>query len=153
MDEPARPRFDFDPPPPLATDVFRLEVLGPKHNERDYQAWTTSMEHIRSTVGFENYPWPHEMTLDENLADMEMHAAEFDERTGFTYSILDGDAVIGCVYIYPPAAEPDGGASGDASVRSWVRATRAEDDAAVRGALRDWLLSPAWPFDRVEYGG
>ena len=32
---------------------------------------------------------------------MEMHYREFVERKSFTYSILDGDEVIGCVYIYP----------------------------------------------------
>ena len=37
----------FDPPPGLATGELRLEPLGPQHNERDYAAWTSSMDHIR----------------------------------------------------------------------------------------------------------
>ena len=37
---------DFEPPVRLATDRFVLEPLGPQHNERDYEAWTSSMEHI-----------------------------------------------------------------------------------------------------------
>jgi hypothetical protein len=39
------------------------------------------------------------MTLAENHDDLERHAHDFRERSGFTYSILDGDEVIGCVYI------------------------------------------------------
>ena len=39
------------------------------------------------------------MTLEQNLADMEMHAKEFVDRESFTYSILDGDVVIGCVHL------------------------------------------------------
>lgn len=146
MSEPVA-AFDFSPPSPLQTDAFRLEKLGPEHNDRDYEAWTSSMDHIHATPGFENHPWPHPMTRAENLADMEMHAREFVDRTGFTYSILDGDQVIGCVYVYPPTGDADG----DARVRSWVRASRAEDDASIYVALRDWLLSAAWPFEKIRY--
>jgi hypothetical protein len=39
----------FVVPPPLTTDQFRLEPLGPQHNEVDHAAWTTSIEHIRAT--------------------------------------------------------------------------------------------------------
>jgi len=138
--------FDFDAPTPLVTDTFHLEVLGPEHNERDYEAWTSSMDHIHATPGFEDHPWPHPMTLDENLADMQMHADEYVARTGYTYSILDGDAVIGCVYIYPPGDVPDV----DAKVRSWVRASHVELDAPIRSQLRDWLMA-AWPFTAIRY--
>lgn len=149
MTAPDRPRFEFTPPVALVADGFHLEVLGPEHNDRDHDAWMTSMDHIHATPGFEDHPWPHEMTAAENLADMNMHAQEFVDRTGFTYSILDGDQVIGCVYIYPPN-EP---ADGDARVRSWVRASRAADDASVRSALRAWLLSDAWPFEQIRFAG
>ena len=63
-----------------------------------------------------------------------MHARDFEERSGFTYTVLDPDDgdVIGCVYIYPlrPADGDDAAApsAGTASVRSWVRADRAELD-------------------------
>lgn len=144
-----KPRFGFVPPPPLVGSNFHLEVLGPDHNERDHEAWSSSMEHIHATPGFEDHPWPHEMTRAENLADMAMHAREFEERTGFTYSILDDDAVIGCVYVYPP----DQPADGDARVRSWVRASRAADDGPIRAELHAWLLSPAWPFESIRFPG
>lgn len=41
----------FSPPVSLETERFVLEPLGPEHNERDYAAWTSSMDHIRATPG------------------------------------------------------------------------------------------------------
>ncbi len=122
---------------------FRLEPLGAVHNERDYEAWTSSIDHIRATPGFDDWDWPHPMSLEENLSDLVGHASDFDNRTGFTYSILDGDDVIGCVYIYPSPEH-------DASVRSWVRESRAEMDTMVWETLSAWLATD-WPFTDVVY--
>jgi hypothetical protein len=49
---------DFEPPARLATERFELEPLAPEHNERDYEAWSSSIEHIRATPGFEDRNWP-----------------------------------------------------------------------------------------------
>ena len=93
---------DFDPPTSFTAGELRLEPLGPEHNERDYAAWTSSMEHIRRSPGFADGSWPREMSLDENRGDLERHARDFAERRGFTYTVLDAsDDVIGCVYVYP----------------------------------------------------
>src|SRR5437868_6274913 len=106
----------FEPPPPPRTASFLLEPLGPHHNKRDYAAWTSSIDHIRSTPGFARGTWPHPMSLDENRSDLERHACDFAARTGFTYSVLDPDGdVVGCVYIYPAKDDPPG-----ADVSSWV---------------------------------
>jgi hypothetical protein len=43
---------DFDVPLGLETSEFVLEPLGPEHNELDYDAWTSSMEHIAATPGY-----------------------------------------------------------------------------------------------------
>ena len=126
-------------------DGFHLEPLGPEHNERDHEAWMSSIDHIGATPGLEDWDWPTPMSLEQNLADLEGHARDFRERTGFTYSILDGDGVIGCVYIYPSRVE-----GCDVSVRSWVRAGRAEMDATVWRALSTWLTTE-WPFEHLDY--
>lgn len=42
---------DFEVPLRLATDQFRLEPLGPGHDERDNEAWMSSIAHIRDTPG------------------------------------------------------------------------------------------------------
>jgi len=140
---------DFEPPRGLAAEHFVLEPLGPKHNEGDYEAWTSSIDHIRSTPGFEGRRWPREMTLEENRSDLERHAADFEAREGFTYTVRepDGGAILGCVYIYPTN---DG--ANDASVESWVRGDRPELDRPLRAAVREWLKRD-WPFVRVDYAG
>jgi len=115
---------DFDVPQELVTSEFRLEPLGPQHNDADYAAWTSSMEHIAATPGFE----------------------DFANRAGFTYTVLagDDDRVVGCVYIYPADS------AGVADVRSWVRADRADLDVPLHDAVAFWLTD-AWPFEAVSY--
>lgn len=136
---------DFDPPATFAGDGFRLEPLGPQHNERDHEAWMSSIVWIQSTPGYDrDADWPVAMNLESNLKDLEMHARHFTERSGFTYSILDGDDVIGCLYIYP------GEGTCDASIRSWVRASRSEMDLPVYLAVSAWV-GRSWPFVSPEY--
>jgi hypothetical protein len=138
---------DFDPPTRFTADGFHLEPLGPQHNERDYGAWTSSIEHIRRSPGFPDGSWPHEMSLEENRADLERHARDFRERTGFTFTVLDRhEEVVGCVYVYPAR---DG--VHDTSVLSWVTQSEAEHDDAFRRAIAAWLTSDAWPFERPLY--
>jgi hypothetical protein len=146
---------DFAVPDGLIAAEFRLAPLGPQHNEADYAAWTASMDHIRATPGFGGSSWPHQMSLDDNLRDLEGHARDFAARRGFTYTVLSADAgdVIGCVYIYPLRGQESGGSAGSpqpASVKSWVRADRAALDPALHDAVQAWLEF-AWPFDSVEY--
>jgi RimJ/RimL family protein N-acetyltransferase len=137
----------FEAPRHLETAAFRLEPLGPEHNERDYAAWTSSLEHIHATPGWEQSSWPREMTLEENRGDLERHAEDFRARRGFTYTVLepDGDDVVGCVYIYPV---PD--TQHEARVLSWVRASHADLDVSLWQAVSAWLRSE-WPFERVDY--
>jgi hypothetical protein len=137
----------FEVPRGLTTESFRLEPLGPQHNERDHHAWTTSIEHIKSTPGFDTWTWPpaEGMALERNLADLRRHADDFTKRAGFTCSVLQEEDVIGCVYIYP--ARDDRTA---ASVHSWVRADRADLDEPLHVAVRDWLAAE-WPFPEVRY--
>jgi hypothetical protein len=137
----------FVVPRALATDRFRLEPLGPQHNEADYDAWTSSVEHIHATPGWETSSWPDGRSSEDNLRDLERHARDFESRTGFTYTVLDPatSGVLGCVYVYP-----DKSGQCDASVLSWVRASRAELDVPLWRAVTDWLAAE-WPFERVAY--
>jgi RimJ/RimL family protein N-acetyltransferase len=146
------PAADFVPqefvvPRHLETESFVLEPLGADHNERDYAAWSSSVEHIHATPGWEDSSWPRPMSLEENRRDLERHASDFERRTGFTYTVLDREdgEVIGCVYIYPAS---DG--RHDARVTSWVRARSAELDRELWSAVSEWLEA-CWPFERVDY--
>ena len=146
---------DFTVPDGLTTGEFRLEPLGPQHNTADYAAWTASTGHIRATPGFAGASWPHQMSLAENLRDLERHAQDFIARRGFTYTVLSTATgeVIGCVYIYPPRDHgpdhPEAGAR-HAAVRSWVRADHAALDPVLYHAVRAWL-DRDWPFRSIEY--
>ncbi|MFF3879334.1 GNAT family N-acetyltransferase [Streptomyces sp. NPDC001978] len=151
MTQPEQPLVapGFALPPPPATDRFRLEPLGPRHNAADRAAWTSSTAHIRATPGFAGRSWPppEGMTLEANLDDLRRHAEDFERRVGFTYTVLSvpGDDVIGCVYIYGSRHEP-----GVTDVRSWVRADHAPLDAELHRVVSDWLARE-WPFDRIAY--
>jgi RimJ/RimL family protein N-acetyltransferase len=138
---------EFVAPLALETEQFRLEPLGPQHNEPDYAAWSSSIEHIRQTPGWEKSSWPDDRDLAKNLADLEGHAADFEQRKGFTYTVLDlatGD-VIGCVYIYP-----DKSGEHDAKVLSWVTESRAELDEPLWQAVSEWIEAD-WPFETTAY--
>jgi hypothetical protein len=137
----------FEPPRECVGNGFVLLPLTPEHNERDHAAWTSSLDHIRGTPGFAHRRWPHPMSLEQNLGDLERHATDFRERRGFTFTVLpapDADEVIGCVYIYP------GTSPRSASVRSWVRADHASLDRPLYERVRQWL-EESWPFERIEY--
>ncbi len=140
----------FAVPNAYAWSEFRLEPLGEQHNDRDHAAWMSSIEHIRSTPGFspkEEPNWPVAMTLERNAEDLARHAKDFEERRGFTYSILEGDEVVGCIYIYPSRLPGH-----DAEISSWVRRSRADVDPAVREALATWI-DEEWPFAKPHYAG
>jgi hypothetical protein len=129
------------------TAAFRLEPLSLEHNDADYAAWTSSVEHIHATPGWADSSWPDDRTAADNCRDLQGHADDFQNRTGFTYTVLDPrtDDVIGCVYIYP-----DRSGTTDAHVQSWVRASSAELDPSLWRAVSDWLAAE-WPFERIAY--
>jgi hypothetical protein len=143
--------LDFEAPTSLVTEQFRLEPLGPQHNESDHRAWMSSIEHIRSTPGFSTSKWPpvEGMTLEQNLADLRRHADDFERGTGFTFTVLDlhDHDVIGCVYIYPSTSE-----EWDVTVHSWVRADRASLDVPLADGVARWLAAD-WPWERVDRRG
>jgi hypothetical protein len=142
---------DFDPPRVRSTPEFRLVPLDVEHNVSDHAAWTSSIAHIHATPGWESTRWPPPggMSLEENRVDLERHARDFAQRTGFTFTVLapGTSEVIGCVYIYPVA---DG--EHDAQIRSWVRADVARLDVPLPAAVSRWVAEQ-WPFVNVRYAG
>jgi hypothetical protein len=138
----------FAVPTGLTTEDFRLEPLGPQHNESDYAAWTSSIDHINATPGFADWDWPDaSLSIADNHSDLVKHAQDFAARTGFTYTVLDpaDGRVIGCLYLYP-ARRP----GFDVSVRSWVTSDRAELDEPLWRAVSAWIGAD-WPFQAPDY--
>jgi hypothetical protein len=120
-------------------------------HEADHAAWMSSIEHIRATPGYPDGDWPpgDGMTVQDNLADLRRHAADFAERTGFTFTVLDpaNRDVIGCVYLYPSTSTTH-----DVAVQSWVRADRADLDAPRAAAVASWLAE-SWPWKHPDRCG
>lgn len=138
----------FVVPPPLTTEIFRLEPLGPRHDAVDHAVWTASIDHIRATPGFAGRSWPSEpVTPAENEADLRRHAADYQERTGFAFAVLEASSgeYAGCVYFYPPRS-----AEFDVDVRSWVRQDLAHLDRPLHDAVRGWL-DDCWPWRAPDY--
>ena len=123
---------DFVVPLRLETPQFVLEPLGPQHNDAGLRGLVVlDGAHPRAHPAGKRASGRVEMTLDENRADLDRHASDFENRTGFTYTVLSpGGDVIGCVYIYPSKKE-----SVDAHVLSWVRASDAELDEPLWRAV------------------
>lgn len=142
---------DFEPPTSLVTDEFVLEPLGPQHNESDHAAWSSSIAHIRRTPGYPDGSWPpvDGMSLEDNRGDLTRHAADFEARRGFTFTVLEPGSreVIGCVYLYPSRSD-----AYDVDVQSWVCADRADLDQPLADAVAGWLGGD-WPWLRPDRHG
>ena len=102
---------EFEPPDGLDVGPFRLTPLGPEHNDSDYAAWTSSMDHIHATPGFEAGRWPHEMTLEENRRDIteEVIRQKFPEGYTAARPYLRITPQPDCVAASQHAAPFDGG--------------------------------------------
>ena len=142
------PHFRVPLPPPHAE--FAFEVLGPEHNESDLAAWSSSIEHIRRSPGWEDATWPARVySPAENLADLTEHRDHHDRRLDLAWTVLDPASrdLIGCVYLKPPS-----GAGRPAVAKSWVRADRAALDRVLRAHLAPWWRA-AWPVPIAYAGG
>ncbi|KAG9243848.1 hypothetical protein BJ878DRAFT_542866 [Calycina marina] len=139
---------DFIVPTSLKEEKFRLEPLTGSHNEEDYAAWQSSIEHIHATPGFSGKEWPmKELPLETNLEELNEHHDDFKSRKGFTYTVLSTSTgkVIGCVYLYEAKRE-----GYDVDLKSWVSADYAELDKSLHEAVLSWLKTE-WPFKSVDY--
>ncbi len=141
---------DFEVPYGFETDWCRVRMLTVDDALPDYEAVMSSAEMLRELSGGR---WPStDMTLEEDLSDLEMHQSEHENREAFTYTIvsLDEDSVLGCIYIMPPHP----GSNIDAAVRFWLRQNLWERglDTGFYDLLRNWIDAD-WPFGEVIYPG
>jgi len=141
---------NFEVPEGLETEWCRLRMLSVDDVELDYEAVMSSGEMLRELSGG---MWPDEnMTLEENLSDLEMHQSEHESREAFTYTIIsfDEDSILGCVYIMPPRPGDDI----DAAVQFWLRQSLEDKglDPVFYDIIRNWIAEE-WPFEDVLYPG
>ena len=144
---------DAPVPTELRTAEFLLRPLRAADVDLDYEAVMTTQEALRRGSGG---TWPRpDFTLEENLADLQGHEADFRARRGFTYTIMDPNETrcLGCVYAYPPEDDGDGrDREYDAVVWFWVRpdCVAADLDRRLLAALVPWLRSD-FAFARVLF--
>jgi RimJ/RimL family protein N-acetyltransferase len=149
--------FPEDAPVPEEKRTPRL-VLRPLRAtdvELDYDAVMSSTEELRRWSGSE---WPADgFTLAENLADLERHEREHNERKAFTFTILnaEGTRCLGCVYIvpiWPEAVQLCEGAAHAAAVGFWVRTSElaGDLDRHLIAILCDWFRNE-WAFDTILF--
>ena len=147
----------FEPPRRVGLDGFTLEVLAPCHADADFLAVKSSAEDIRHVFGPDN-DWPcADISFEQNLADLERHAQEFERREAFAYSLLKSPTgYLGCLYIKPiksRIAEDRRKALFDAQAFFWLSSlSNALSAAAVHAALDRWLRDD-WPFRAVAWPG
>src|SRR3954452_15077350 len=140
-------------PAELRADEFLLRPLRAADVDLDYEAVMATQEVLRRGSGGK---WPRpDFTLEENLADLQGHEADFHARRGFTYTVMDPTETrcLGCVYAYPLEDEDRGGVPDyEAVVWFWVRpdGVAADLDRRLLAALIPWLRDD-FDFVRVRF--
>lgn len=135
----------FDAPKQHQLPDFTFTKLTASHAAMDYEAVMESRRKLRALFGGD---WPADtFSLAQNKIDIALHEALFDERTSFTYSIVNpaGDRVLGCMYINPTESS-----AYDAQVHLWVRTSELVQEDSIKQASKSWL-DAQWPFQRVQY--
>ncbi len=147
-------------PEHLDAKEFRLRPLRMSDVDLDYAALMESKELLRR---WSQSGWPaDDFTLAQNAEDLEEHEREHDERTAFTFTVLDPEEAecLGCVYIRPlaPLLRPEDIGKARAEdvyqgrVAFWVRQSRLKYDLDHRllRALIQWFERD-WPFTTVVF--
>ena len=137
---------EFEVPATLETDRFRLRMLTVNDVVKDFDAVTTSKEHLHDIWG---PGWPEGLTLEQNLIDLGWHQKEFQRRRSFAYTVvaLDESRVLGCVYINPTRKTEY-----DAVVYLWARQSELASgmETELTQAVTAWLAAK-WPFKNPHY--
>ena len=140
---------DFDVPAKLETDEFRLRMLTVNEVVKDFDAVTTSVDHLVNI--WPGGTWPVGLTLEQNLIDLGWHQKEFQLRRSIASTVvsLAEDRVLGCVYI-----EPTRKRGHDAVIFLWARQSELEGGLETRlyEAVRQWVAEE-WPFESPGYPG
>ena len=147
-------------PAELRTAEFVLRPLRATDVELDYEAVMDSREMLRRWGGGS---WPaDDFTLEGNLADLQEHEQEHEQRVAFTFTVMNPDETecLGCVYLTPfreMRRWMDDGFSDEnddftAVCRFWARQSRLADglDGRLFDALREWL-EEAWEFKQLYF--
>ena len=142
---------DFEVPKKSENEHFRIRQLMVKDAEKDYDAITSSLDHLQKMF-LSEWDWPpSDLTLEDDRIELGKEEERFKKRTSFAYTVvsLDESQVLGCVYIYPANK---GGY--DADITMWVRKSAFDKglDPILFDSVRQWIKKE-WPFDNPGYPG
>lgn len=141
-------------PEVLRTDEFLVRPLRATDVTLDYDAVISSRAELLLGSGG---TWPREgFTFEENLADLERHEREHQDRVAFTYTVMNPTETecLGCIYLDPleSIVGHDEGSAGyladrTAYVTFWVRHSRLAEnlDRRLLQALIPWFQNE-WAF-------
>jgi hypothetical protein len=141
----------FKIPEILETRKFRIRMLTVNDVAKDYEAIMKSIDHLQGIFG-PNSIWPvSDLTLEEDLISIGLHQKEFQERSSFTYTVMDLEEkkCLGCVYIMPSDSKLY-----DAMVVMWTRKSELKSglDKILFSTVKKWI-SQKWHFKKVAYPG
>ena len=142
---------DFIIPEKLETDLFIIRKITKDDAEKDYEAVMSSRQHLIS-LGDEGDTWPEEnMTIEENIEDLERHEKDFKNRKAFVYTVmsLDETLCLGSVYIYPTKEK-----NFDAQIYYWTRMSEIKNglEEYLFNVVKVWIREK-WTFKAVVYPG
>jgi hypothetical protein len=128
---------------------YKLVPLGPAVAEMDYQAYMSSIDHIKKSQGG-NWPRP-DLTLADQAKDMAGEKSQWDGRKSFPFAVLnrEGTKEFGCFYLRPSAKE-----GYDVAITMWV--TKDQFDKGFEEQLykdmKVWIAK-SWPFQKPAWRG
>jgi hypothetical protein len=143
------------------TEEFTFYPLTIEHTQLDYDALMVSKSMLRDW-GWSG-TWPSDdFTLDDNRADLQGHADEFESGEGYAYTILNADEtrVEGCFYsnslleiferfgVDPSREERI--KREDTLVRFWIREERLAEEAKLLEIIIAWLKTE-WDFPSILF--
>lgn len=140
---------DFAVPTEVERPGFRLSMLTTADLLIDYVAVIANASSLQGLFDADD-PWPHGLTLEQNLVDLGWHEKEFQRRTSFAYKVTDPASTVewGCIYLYPPA-DP----AHDVDLIWW---TRADLEPSIGAAIDTFVpawVDTDWPFANVNIAG
>lgn len=136
---------------PVGDGGHFLRPIHPDDTELDMIAVMGSRDRLWSIYG-EAWGWPPAtMTAEQDREDLARHAEEIDAHQSFNYALFDRDesALLGCVYIDPPAKP-----GADAEISWWIVDPLVGSDLAA--ALDDHVpawIERDWPLRAPRYVG
>ncbi len=139
----------FQVPGELRTESFLLVPLKAIHAEMDYAAVMSSVDHLTGVIGRRD--WPGNLTLEEDRNALAGHEWEFENRTGFVYTVMNTSEseIFGCVYIYPSRMDDF-----DTEIVMWEKEkefNRGMDEILFQ-KVDAWIRNE-WPFEGIIYPG